>query len=345
MANVRRVFTTAFAVTVFLSSMVGAETLDEQLWKTEELRKGRDTPFEEVEKICQSLLQEYTTPEEHGRIYYQLAHVYAQSGLVKPDKTIQYAEKALGYPLESVKRLRLYLYWGDAIQVTHAGVRGKQLVAARKEAVMPYLMGLKETLGHGLSEKRPELPVLVDRQRYSGPPDTEEYHKARRMVEQQVQARKLAKQQYHMFELRDSLTNQTAYLYSRFPFASNEIEQLARKMLEDEAAVERLMKAVKEAVHKSMKSAGWEPKLLPGDPDAWATTVPVEQTQPTIAGVTEPTPRPTPLQAKEQAQASADQQSEPQRSWRYWITVTVVAVVGLLVTAVVLSKKATGSVR
>jgi hypothetical protein len=48
-------------------------------------------------------------------------------------------------------------------------------------------------------------------------------------------------------------------MYSRFPWASDEIRELAKQILEDETAVERLMSAVNAAVQQRMRELGWEP--------------------------------------------------------------------------------------
>jgi len=206
------------------------------------------------------LLERYTKSEEKGKIYYQLAEVYAQSGQLIPNKTSEFSKKALEYPLDPVKQLQLYVYWGDAIQVAHRGVHNQELVAARRKAVMPYLQGLKEALKHNLPEVKPDLPS-VSRVRYVGPPDSEEYQKIKRRNEEQMAAWRLARFQQDMIQHRVALTGQISYMYSRFPFASNEIKELATQVLEDEKAVERLMSAVNAAVQQRIKELGWEPPL------------------------------------------------------------------------------------
>jgi hypothetical protein len=222
-----------------------AQDLDRELQKLNGLRKGRETPLAAVDQLGAELLRKYPDPKSQGQIYYQLAHVYAQSGLVQPERTIDYAKKALEFPLEPAQRLRLHVYWGDARQVANPR---EPFVAKRREAVRPYLEGLKETLKYELPEKPPELPPVFkfDAEPQQGPV----YDKLVREHRQALAARRRAELQGELIMHRDVLTGQIAGLYSRRPFDPDELEQLASSVLDDPAAVARLKKAVEAAVAK-----------------------------------------------------------------------------------------------
>ncbi|MFC1780794.1 hypothetical protein ACFLZ8_00840 [Planctomycetota bacterium] len=243
--------------------LAGAKTLDEELYEVDQLRAGRDTPFDEVDRRCNELLQEYTEPNDQGKIYFIRVQVEGQSGFRRPEKILEFIEKALELPQEPLKKVRLYIYRGDAIQTDNRGVHNQELIVARREAAMPYLYGLKEMLQYDLPEEKPELPI-VNRVRYAGPPDTEEYLEIKRRNEEQMAAWRLAKFQRDMISYRDVLNSQISGMYSRFPWASDEIRELATKILEDKTSVERLMSAVDEAVNKRVVELGWSPQL----PDA-----------------------------------------------------------------------------
>ena len=95
MSSVRRAILLSSILYLLVFSSIGkAETLEEELVEIDKLRAGFDTPFDEVEKRCNKLLQTYTEPEEQGRIYYELTKVEGQSGLQRPAKAIEYAKKA-----------------------------------------------------------------------------------------------------------------------------------------------------------------------------------------------------------------------------------------------------------
>ncbi|MDH4241840.1 MAG: hypothetical protein OEW48_19950, partial [Phycisphaerae bacterium] len=111
----KTVLLSCFLSLLVLGSIGSANTLDEELYEVDKLRAGFDTPFDEVEKRCNELLKEYTKPEEQAKIYFELAQVDGQSGFQRPAKAIEYARKALELPQDPWKKVRLYIYWGDAI--------------------------------------------------------------------------------------------------------------------------------------------------------------------------------------------------------------------------------------
>ncbi len=240
---------------MFCGGLADAATLEEELYEVDKLRAGFATPFEQVESRCAELLQRYKEPAEQAKIYFQLAQVEGQSGLQHPQRLVGYIEKALALPLEPTKRVRLYIYWGDVIQVSHRGVRGRELIAARSEAVMPYLYGMKELLKYDLPEAKPEVPGIrvVN---YDGPKDTQEYQELVREQQRQIEARDRAVFQRGMIEYHDVLTNQISLMYSRLPFATDELQELATQILEDKVAVDRLMSHVRQRVQKRLDDMG-----------------------------------------------------------------------------------------
>jgi len=255
----KTILLSGFMVFLLAGHLAGAKTLVQELNEVDKLRVGFNTPFDEVEKRCNELLERYTKPEEQGMIYYQLTKVEGQSGFQRPGKIIEYIKKALDLPIDPLKKVRLYIYWGDAIQVAHRGVHNQELVTARRKAVMPYLQGLKETLKHNLPEVKPDLPI-VHGYRYWRVHVPNIAAELKRKNEEEMAAWKFAKFQRNMIQHREVLTGQISGMYSRFPWASDEIRELATKILEDETAVERLMSAVDKAVQKRMQELGWEPE-------------------------------------------------------------------------------------
>ncbi len=244
---------------LFSGSLTGSKTLEEKLYEIDRLRSGFNTPFDEVEKRCNELLKEYTDPNDQGKIYFELVQVEGQSGFQRPTKILEFINKALECPQEPLKETRLYIYWGDAIQTANRGVHNQELVVARREAAMPYLLGLKETLKYSLPETKPKLPS-VNRERYAGPPGTNEYLEIIRRNEEQMNAWRFAKLQRDMIDHRDISNGQIASMYSRFPWASEEIRELATKILQDKTAVDRLMVQVDKGVQQRVKELGWEPQ-------------------------------------------------------------------------------------
>lgn len=281
MLSVRRLILLSSILYILIFSSVGkAETLEEELLEIDKLRAGFDTPFDEVEKRCNKLLQKYTKPEEQGRIYYELTKVEGQSGLQRPAKAIEYAKKALELPQDPWKKVRLYGYWGSAIEVAHRGTHDEEMAKGRREAVIPYLQGLRQLQQYNLPEVKPPIP-MASFITHPGQTDSETYRKLKLKQEKEVAAQKLAKLQRSMIQHRDILTLQVSGMYSRFPWASDEIRKLATRILKDEADVERLMSAVDAAVQQRIQELGWEP----GPPDMSPPATVTQQSPSKFKGV------------------------------------------------------------
>lgn len=222
-------------------AVLGQE-LQKDLYQLTSLRKGPKTPFAEVEELGKELLKKYHDPKDQGLIYYQLAHIYAQSGMVKPDRVVYYAKMAMEYPLDLSPKLRLYVYWGDALQI---GDPKGSFAEKRKSAVKPYLEGLKEVEKLKLPEKAPDLPGVSRYDRHGTP---EEVAKARKEHEEAVAARKRVELERELIMHRDVLTAQIVGLYSREPYAKAELEREASRILEDPETVTKVVSRVKEKV-------------------------------------------------------------------------------------------------
>lgn len=230
-----------------------------ELKALDSLRKGRETPLDIVDKRGQELLRKYRDEKDQGRIYYQLAHIHAQSGLVQPARAIEYAETGLKFPLEPSQRSRLYVYLGDARLVAEGD---QPFTSKRKLAATGYLGGLKEVSKMNLPEKAPDLPSVF---KYDVISDQKSVHdEIRKKHEQAMQARENAKLQGEMIKHRDVLTGQLVGLYSRKPFATEELEKIAGDVLQDPASVDRLMTAVRAGIEKATArmSAAPVPKAL-----------------------------------------------------------------------------------
>jgi hypothetical protein len=214
-----------------------------ELSRLDGLRKGTGTDFAKVDEVGRTLLKKYPGPKEQGQIYYWLAHVHAQSGLVHPERVMEYARKALEQPLEPLQVPRLYVYWGDAIQVG----RAKDPPAERRKwSAVIYLAGLREVLEYSLPAKAPELPVIkrASTLRLGRGGINEE---TRRRLAEQVAARRKAEFVREMVQHRNILVGQLAGLYQQGNVAPDELRQLAAGVLRNLWAEDRLLRALKGA--------------------------------------------------------------------------------------------------
>ena len=211
------------------AQLAAAGDLLSELTEIDALREAAGTDFEKIEKRGAELLAKYPEPIDQGRIYYQLAHEYAQSGLVHPERAIAYAVKALECPLDVQLRLRLHVYWGDAWQVTG---RTKAFPAPRKQAASIYLQGLKRALAVELPKRpRPKAYGVF------GDIDATQQRKKVLILAENTGA----DFRDEILEHRRVLLGQIVRLYCRSPYAPAELERLATDILCDAAHVRELI--------------------------------------------------------------------------------------------------------
>src|SRR5262249_30305591 len=148
-----------------------SKELQAELVKLDAMRNGKKTPFADLEERGSALLEKYPGAIERGQIYYTLSHVHAQSGLVHPERVVEYSKKALEQPLEALQVPRMYVYWGDAIRLAKA--REGPPAERRKWSAVIYLAGLREVLRHKLPAKVVK-PSPLDRGFVRDPPPGKE---------------------------------------------------------------------------------------------------------------------------------------------------------------------------
>jgi len=222
------------------------EALITKLHELDQMRNGKNTPFDEVEKRGKDLLAKYTSPEEQGQIYFHLTEIHGQSGMEHTDLVIQHAQSSLELAVDSVQRLRLYVYWGDAIMIAnlHSTIQDKKpFFEVRRLAAKPYLEGLKESQKYEIPQEMPKLPGVG---KYVGPDNDAQYQQIKIKHDEQMDARNKALLGQRLWISRKVLTGQIVEIYSRPPYAATELRQLATKILEDPTEVDALMKLIED---------------------------------------------------------------------------------------------------
>lgn len=230
-------------VTVFLlfgAASGRAQDLHHDLAALAKLRDGTAKPLARVDQHGAELLAQYTDEKSQGEIYYLLAHIHAQSGQAQPRKTVEYAKNGLDYPLSPDQRMRLYVYAGDARSLS-AFDDNEPFENARRAAAAFYLRGLKEIQSnHQLPDRLPVRPPpsAEDRQMSPDHPNFREWLQRQREESKKYEVDPLVKT---MFEHRKVLMGQLVYLYSRRPYASGELRDLASNSLGDDNPAAKLM--------------------------------------------------------------------------------------------------------
>jgi hypothetical protein len=184
-----------------------------------------------------------------------MTRTFAQTGPLQPLKARKYAELATQLPLDPREKAQLYIYWGDVVKLANAGVRGQALAAVRREAVVPYLRSLKEALPHDLPKEMPDLPA-VSLFTYTGPEDDPVVQAARARRAEQLAAREKAEFQRDMILMRDTASEHIAFMYSRLPFATEELQKTAKQILGDQDAVDELLLRVDARIQKRLDNMG-----------------------------------------------------------------------------------------
>jgi hypothetical protein len=227
-----------FSVSRGIASADPNEVLKKQLM---EIRAGGRTIAEDsaaLESRALQLIRDHNTPSEKGMIYATIASVYSDRGFGSSDegqrragKTIEYAKKALDYPLDVLTACRVYGRLTGGLSAT--GMRGApkdRWREVRREAVVPCLKGLKLALDNKAPRERPKPPPQVPIP--SGPTFDE------RVLEEwkrKHEGHALAVKQYwylsELYEQRWALTQRCAGLYSSEPYDLEEFRSYAQKYL------------------------------------------------------------------------------------------------------------------
>jgi hypothetical protein len=216
-----------FLVTLVLllttSGFASAQTeLAEDLRALDAMRIGIDTDLAAVDRQGVALLKQYEQPAEQAQVYYQLAHVHAQSGMKQPKQIIEYAQAALDSKLVTPEqRGTLYSYVSSSRE---CDTTVKEFAERRRLALAPLLTGLAELQAFGLPDKAPELPVIGGKRG-----EFDDLPAARRAMEAEVRARREAQRTNELIQRRDTLASQIKWLYAREPVADEELLLAAEK--------------------------------------------------------------------------------------------------------------------
>lgn len=199
---------------------------------------GKMLPYDEAERRTAKLLKEYPDPRDQGRIWFELTHIYGQTG-GPPQRIIDCAKKALQFPHDPPRRIWLYEYWSSGLLRRDPD---GPLPERRRAAAAVCLDGLMELRKYNLPDNVPELLEAT-------PPDSEEARERARVVKE-------------LHQRRDGIFKQTVWMYTLRPFATEELRELAAAKTNDRKLVNRLLKAVEPKIEASIAKYG--PDIPPG---------------------------------------------------------------------------------
>ncbi len=234
--------------------------LEQTLARIRSGNMGAGTDRGRLEEECLKLLEEYESRADKGKIYTAIAYIYSSKGyaplaediIQQALKAAEYCEKALQYPLEVIDACRMNIYWADALKIVNYDSAGDTFAAARREIVMPYLAGLKLVLANQTAtERQPPPPVnLYD---HSGSEDDPVYKEMVEKHKAEVAERKRVMLQNRLIRYRSVVTQGIVHLYSRKPYATDELRQFAGKVLKDREAIREIIAEVETEIGQKAK--------------------------------------------------------------------------------------------
>ena len=114
------------------------------------LRDGRNTPFDKVEETAREILADPLSNRELAFVYFHLTELYAQAGMIHPDRVLEYSQRAIALPLAPTQRTTLLIYRGDAYLARRSN---ETFAERRRAATVEYLRACFR------DRRFPDLPV------------------------------------------------------------------------------------------------------------------------------------------------------------------------------------------
>jgi len=245
------------------------------------------------------LLEHFDSPEAKREVYANLAELYVAATEYNPDhadRAAEFFKKAFQYPgMDILGACRRYRLWSRALVSDYYHRGEEEYAAARRRAIIPCLRGLKLVLDNRIVGSIEGLPPVAHD--WPRPQTPEEWDAYRDRFYRECQRRNAGVQR--MLEVyRGELLELATSLYADRPHDDDELQQFARDILLDGAAVRGLMAKLHDSKTELLRSQqeqlkwGIDPRVVEAPP-VTARAAP-GQTQslhlpPTAAGPPSPT--------------------------------------------------------
>jgi len=240
-------------VAVLTPALARADQLRRALADINDRRVARELSLKEAEAEYLALLERHPGVEDQMRIYLSLVALCTQRSPKLPTEGIKYIDTLLEMPIDVEQQVQLLIWKGGCFESLHKA----DLVKARREAVRPRLEALKLCLDQNLPEKAPTLPKVTVPGWIVAEKDSPYYQRWVAERKQQEAARQKAQFQINMVEKRDASDRHIVYLYSRSPFATEELRQVAQQILGEkhQKHVDSLVQRVEGRIQEKLKKA------------------------------------------------------------------------------------------
>jgi len=231
-------------------------SLDTKLIRIISQDKGNGTNIQNQEDQCLSLLSDYNSPEDKGKIYAKIAFIYSSHGYSSPNdirikKTGEYCRKALDYPLDLLTTCETYTRLSGSEIGPYIDAPETEFIKARKESIITCLKGLKLVLDSNAPKEWRQPPGVF---KYVVNDDNPDYNRIVQEHERQIEARRHSEIENKLFILRRALIDRCVVLYAHKPYDTEEFVKYAQDALKGhEDAVEEIIAKIDEKIPQQDK--------------------------------------------------------------------------------------------
>jgi hypothetical protein len=195
----------------------------------------------ETERQLLALIREDSTPKSKQRIYTEIALLHTQQGIEDEDKAVEYCEKALQLPQESILlAIELYGYWGDGLLRKLDKTPKESFSLVRKDAAKAYLNALKIVLQNQTVTEKQRVPK-VEKFTHTGEPGDPVYQRIIETQRMQMALQEKVLIQNKLIDYRASLFERLSDLFALPPHDALGLKEQAKAFLADDKIVDQLM--------------------------------------------------------------------------------------------------------
>lgn len=225
-------------------SVDAGDQLSERLGaiRSQKRELGKWADWEKQEAQFLELIKDYNSPAEKGKIYTTIARLYSQEGWrfqsedPRIPKAIKYCKEALQYPLEVTAACEMHGSLADAMLIRYRNRTKEEFVKIRQEAIVSCLTGLKLALDNNAPKEHPESPGRM-RVPHVHPEKGPIYEEAMRKYKEQLAAHKKWLFLENLYFQRKAFTQRCVSFYSHKPYATDELNRIAEKILKGHEGV------------------------------------------------------------------------------------------------------------
>jgi hypothetical protein len=203
----------------------------------------------------QGLMEEAATEEQQAELYYRIYQIHIYPGRKNIEAAYDAVKTAEGLHVENLGlKFNILTQTATTVQQLNTGARGEDLARVRREAAPYYLRALKALIEQGVPIEPLELPPRPGLLTLLGDPEDPSYVKQIEEANRKVREFNAIDSLNRLISSRDMAESLLAHLYSRAPFDTAELAQLADSILEDQEAADHLLDQTRDLIGERLAS-------------------------------------------------------------------------------------------